>query len=88
MMNTSDDLAQTLHHLHKLLLETKSVDEETKSKLVRLADEIEQLNQGNVVDALSINQRLQKALIVSEEEHPTLTKVLTRMALLLGDMGI
>lgn len=88
MIYRSEDLAGVLTDLHELLLQIDQVDNATKAKLTILADDIERLNYGNAEDTVSIAQRLEQALIISEQEHPVLTQVLTRINQLLVDIGI
>ncbi len=88
MIYRSEDLAEVLTNLHELLLQIEQVDDATKTKLTVLADDIERLNYGNVEDTVSITQRLEQALIASEQQHPVLAEILARVSQLLGDIGV
>lgn len=85
-------LNETLQQLHAELESTQSVDEETREGLHHVMSDIQELlehrGQPSAHRTLSLNERLQSALVELEVSHPNLALTLERVVDAFNEVGI
>ena len=87
-----NELQHTLASLHEELKQADQVDDETRTMLTTLAQDIQRLAEQDDLppsDAVEpLSARLQDMVLKFESDHPQLTGVLNRVSEALANMGI
>ena len=84
------ELLSTLESLHAQLQSAGSIDDETRSLLAALTEDIQRLTQGDqdAGETANFSERIQELTLKFESEHPQITEALNQVSSALANLGI
>ena len=91
MIMNPTELNQTLETLHAELNSASSVDDQTRAKLVALAEDIKRLAAQDGDEAAEfgpLSERVHDLVLKFETDHPKLTTALNQVSAALANLGI
>ncbi len=86
------ELLEKLAKVHSELADADSIDDDTRQRLSKLTDEIQQLLEKDESESADetepLREQVHDVMLQFETEHPQLTAALNRVATALSNLGI